>query len=110
MTTYSERRLSERCVSKTPVEATYFNTASRWRKAEAIDYCMDGMRFRSNCHFLPNAVVLIRVEHYEADGSSGSAIEALPPLAMGSVKWCREAAGETSTDYEIGVEYLPSPY
>lgn len=109
MTAENGRRLFKRCYHQIPIQASYFNS-TKWVKAQALDYSSDGIRFRSNCYFHENATLLIRAEYNEADNPYECQYEGFPTVTIGDVRWCREIQDATSSSYEVGIKYLPSPY
>ena len=66
----SEKRAFKRCTLKAPIRAAYFNIGN-WVEAQTLNHCLEGMRFRSQCCFQPKSTILVRVEHYERNGSCG---------------------------------------
>lgn len=109
MTTYTDKRASERCTSGAPVRLTHYHTG-RWLAGQTLNHCTEGMCVKSNLHVQPGTAILIRVEHFTSNGSCIWNFEGLPTMILGEVKWCQEIPDGTPFSYAAGVKYFLPDY
>ena len=105
----TEKRSSGRYFHKGAITVSIFNQQN-WVDAQSIDYCPNGLRFKSIRALHPGTTVCIRAKPGEYDSHPDCLDENLRSVTLAEVKWCREIDGPDTSFYEVGVHFFPPHY
>jgi hypothetical protein len=109
MDSMEEKRSSERHPHNASLVFSVFNHRN-CVDARSIDYCADGLKFKSSCALHPGTTICIRIKRGYRDFHPGSFLESVGSVSLAEVKWCRELDDADALHYEVGVRYYPPYY
>jgi hypothetical protein len=109
MKTYTDKRSCARHSHTAPISFSYFNKEYSY-EAQTLNFCDEGMRFKSEVLLQPGATVYIRVKKFHPDGFSNGDCRGLRSASLAEVKWCKEVINENRPLYEIGAKYYEPAY
>ncbi len=105
----TEKRFSGRSLHQGAITFSIFNQQN-WVDAQSIDYCPDGLRFKSIRALHPGTTICIRAKPGERGSHPDCLDESLRSVTLAEVKWCREIDGPDTSLYEVGVHFFPPHY
>jgi hypothetical protein len=103
MTASQDRRYDQRFACKIPIVVSRFNSKYSM-EALLLDYCMNGISFKSGDAFLPGTAIIIRIAYRSLNDSHSSDLQQLPSIRIGEVKWCDKLFVEPSTAFKLGIK------
>ena len=105
----TEKRACERWKHTALIAFSYFNQEPSF-DTQTLNYCLDGMCFKSSFFLQPGATLCIRVKKFNPNGSCAGLSEGLRSVTLAEVKWCSEIPGDKASRYGIGVKYFAQAY
>jgi hypothetical protein len=109
MNAYTDKRVCERLRYTATIEFSYFNK-QRCYEAQTLNYCDEGICFKSEVSLQPPATVVIRVKNFHPYGACNGDCRGLRSVTLAEAKWCNEILNGTEHFYEIGVKYYQPEY
>jgi hypothetical protein len=76
-------------------------------EAKALNYCLDGMYFKSKYQLRPGTCICIEKRNEQVDGRS-SARDKIPKAILAEIKWCSSISDSQVADYGAGAHYISS--
>ena len=107
MEAYTDKRACARVFHTAAIEFSYFNK-KRWYETQTLNYCDEGMCFKSKVSLQPGTTVFIRVKNNQPIGAGAG--RGLRSVTLAEVKWCKEIINETEPFYVIGAKYYLPEY
>jgi hypothetical protein len=103
-----ERRRYERFACGSTLQWAYFNR-TQFHNARMSNFSHAGVCFESPEALVPGASVLVRLENYQAECTAECRDKSDCPwprsIAVGEVKWCRDATDGGPSAFGAGVRF-----